>query len=252
MELGASLAEGILARYQQLELPHHDLLAFTVPGILRIIGEHDNSKVPLLEPDLTKHRSWLLRAGEPKDWLMQLHWEADALWMLHRDGLRIDLARTAKVPLKEFIGSSGDTDAGAIAQFAYNFHLHRRIVELYQRAYPQKEDFAAFGFPHQGYLYRSASGQRIAEEARNNIVEIGNAFMDSFPAVVPGSSKLDRLVHLAIHGDTGDAGAALALLGLGCGGSVPDVTWDLLAKEISAANRIHLDAARYNHNLSNL
>lgn len=117
--------------------------------LLRTVAEHDHSKIPLLDPSNAK--KWLLRPKSTPDWTLQLHWEADALWMLTTDGLRVDLWRQ-KLP---------ETPLNLIEQLNYNLSLHRKVVDLYRDAYHPHE-LRQFGFKPQGYLYRSAAGERHA------------------------------------------------------------------------------------------
>ncbi|HTL48979.1 MAG TPA: HAD family hydrolase, partial [Verrucomicrobiae bacterium] len=112
-----------------------------------IVETHDNSKIPLLEDTIDS--KWLLSPGK-KDWLKQLHWEADALEMLTEDNNEVDRERTRKY---------GGTPMEPRVQYEYNRVLHRKYIEdVYEKA--SGIDLAAYGFKD-GLLYRSEKGYEI-------------------------------------------------------------------------------------------
>jgi hypothetical protein len=159
MEKGVAISRQLLETYQ-LQHPHaitEDDLAV----ILDIVGTHDNCKIPLMEA--TVNRRWLLRC-DPQEWIKQCHWESDALWMLCPAGILIDLEREHEE----------DTPQNRKAKFTFNLGLHAEMVDVYRRAYSEKE-MEQFAF-RDGLLYRTAMGHQIAMGFKHDF--------DSPPAIV--------------------------------------------------------------------
>ncbi len=145
MKLGVVISSGLMQSHQQR---HPEALTDEdITVILDIVGSHDYSKIPLMEDRVD--RKWLLGSG-PGDWLKQCHWEADALWMLTPAGILVDLEREQEE----------NTPANRRAKFQFNLGLHRQIITLYAKAY-SPEEMSRFGF-HDGLLYRSATGYKLA------------------------------------------------------------------------------------------
>jgi len=94
---------------------------------------------------------------------MQLHWEADALWMLTEAGITVDLLR-GKDP------STADlSNREKRKKFSYNYWLHGKIVRVYEKVFNGNE-MAAFGFINR-HLYRSNTGHNIAMRLRKALFD---------------------------------------------------------------------------------
>ncbi|MDZ4241635.1 MAG: hypothetical protein U1D99_02290, partial [Candidatus Omnitrophota bacterium] len=139
MELGVGISASLLQEYRAAHVG-----AFTnedIEEIRRIVGIHDNVKIPTLPGQFDA--KWLIRRD---DRLMQLHWEADSLWMLSADGIQVD------------IESAGEKAKTPMSQWLYNADLHRISVGLFEKAFgPAVQEY---GF-RDGYLYRSKTGFEI-------------------------------------------------------------------------------------------
>lgn len=161
MEKGAEIARGILEEYNKIT----GQKAFSggdIETILHIVGKHDNSKIPLMMvlqkydnsdiPEAVSKdiKEYLLTSGD-SDWLMQLHWEADALWMLSSDGLLVDLKRQGEA----------DTPKNRLEKITYNMGLHREVVNKVYKKIFNDSDLKKFGF-RKDLLYRSSTGYKIA------------------------------------------------------------------------------------------
>lgn len=244
MELGAELARLALIDYVQKDPHVAQELSPLSSMIVRIVREHDLSKIPLMEPDRNQHAKWLLKAGGSEDWLLQLHWEADALWMLTRDGVKVDLARIAKVSLKDFEGSKADTVPDCVAQFAYNLHLHRKIVELYKLSAGTESSFQEYGFPKEGYLYRSKTGRELVQPAVSEFVTLANQWRLHNRPNSLGEPALESLK----NSSTGkEVKMLVALAGLGAIGALSEDFWGLAEAQLESVDSPHLDAAKVNY-----
>jgi hypothetical protein len=138
-----------------------------------LVGEYGDSAIP---PDVIEEcKTYLITSDrEGEDWLMQLHWEADALWMLSSDGLLVDLQRQKEE----------DTPQNRLAKLHFNLGLHREVVgKVYANVYSRTE-FEKFGF-HDGLLYRSATGYGIAER----LVREGELLVAPSPSAAKVTSK---------------------------------------------------------------
>lgn len=152
MEKGVQISCRLLENYQ---LVHpHALSNDDIAVILDIVGTHDNSKIPLMEDSVNK--KWLL-SSNPKDWLKQCHWEADALWMLSPAGILVDLQRQ----------NEEDIPQNRKLKFDFNLGLHREIVKLYAQAYSDQE-MVQFGF-RDSLLYRTQTGYNVAMEFKRQV-----------------------------------------------------------------------------------
>ena len=160
MEKGVEISREILEEYNKTE-EGKTFAPEDVETILNIVGKHDNSKIPLMmvgeygdsmipEAVLVECRKYLL-TSDKSDWLMQLHWEADALWMLSSDGLLVDLKRQGEA----------DTPQNRLAKLRYNLGLHSEVVtKVYEKVY-SVDEFKKLNF-HKDLLYRSQTGYDIA------------------------------------------------------------------------------------------
>lgn len=129
-----------------------------IPDVLDIVKRHDNMKIPLLENP--PNPKWLHKSGR-EDWLMQLHWEADSLWMDTEDGIEYDLMRARRTP--------GARVRTPLEQLDYNISLHRKSVDTFKKVFGSAVE--AYNFKD-GLLYRSEIGyqifQRLDAEFRRN------------------------------------------------------------------------------------
>lgn len=153
---------------------------FDLEKILDIIRHHDDMKIPALirrlpgisdAERIAKSKIFLLKSDKStngSDWLKQLHWEADTLWMDCPEGIDVDRRRTA---------SKGGKPKGVLSQFFFNVSLHRDAVKTFRDVF-DRTSFNDYFF-HQGLLYRSDKSFEIFEEylkkaiigLKNEIVE---------------------------------------------------------------------------------
>lgn len=154
MENGVSISRRLLQDYG---IRHPQAISDEdINIILDIVGTHDNSKIPMMEEKVD--RKWLLRPDKA-DWLKQCHWEADALWMLTPAGILVDLQREGYE----------DTPKNRKERFTFNFDLHKKIVTLYDKAYPDEIDTFAF---KGGTLYRTQAGYAEAMKLKRDAESI--------------------------------------------------------------------------------
>ena len=130
---GARIANRILTDYSTdnpFHLMHDDVLE-----IVRLVRNHDNYKIA----KLAKDGKWLTGKN---DWLLQLLNEADALWMLTKDGIQTDIDR----------GSGMDKTQ----QMDWNINQHHK----YYDSYVTYGSISGMGFREKTF-YRSKTGWLI-------------------------------------------------------------------------------------------
>jgi enamine deaminase RidA (YjgF/YER057c/UK114 family)/tRNA A-37 threonylcarbamoyl transferase component Bud32 len=145
------------------------LSAGSIAKIRKIVNGHDNAKIPLLQvivnelngkPEAGFDEGLLIQTPadnttEPGnndniDWLMQIHLEADMLWMVSKDGVDVDIERAIRNRKKPM--SIPD-------QLRHNVAQHRKTVGLvYDKAKTIRSSDYKF---RDGYIYRSGEGYNI-------------------------------------------------------------------------------------------
>ena len=165
-QFGAKIAEEIIDK--ELANESFFLSKDLIAKILTLITHHDDAKIPgldLLMEDLLGNKwlamnelpvDWFLNqktsVGIPKadDYLLQWHYEADALWMLTIDGIEADLMRKdfpKRVTRKEML--------------QHNIKQHSKVVEIYRKALSDHPDqFEKYNFIENTH-YRSKTGYAI-------------------------------------------------------------------------------------------
>lgn len=244
MEKGARIARALMRDHIDEHGEHASLLRTIASTVEQIVAEHDFSKIPLLESSPGDYRKWLL-GNTRSDWLKQLHWEADALWMLSRDGLAIDLARTAGIDIATFQNSPADTPQARLVQLGFNLSLHRKVVELYETAF-SPEEFASYGFPPSGLLYRSKGGQLLADAAVDAAVTDLRATESPAAQALGLPAPGPRLLEIVRSGEPNDRLAALTLLGLGLAGKIDPAVIEDAARTLDPTARMYVEAAKTN------
>lgn len=211
MVLGAEMVDPIFEACIAAGTQYRDILESIRVEVRRLVAEHDYCKIPLLEPDAAKHTAWLLRKD---DRIGHFLWQADAGWMLTPRGIRIDIARANKLSTIEVETDPRNSVEARINRFAFNIRLHRDVVSLYRGALSQSE-FDAYVFPPEGFLYRSATGYRLAQDYQKALIRTdGSDFLyTNYKGQAP---KWHDALRSVAEGATGPLirSAAINLLGL--------------------------------------
>ena len=161
MNKGAVITEQILRDYRG-KRGDTVISADEIEAIVDIVRRHDYAKIPLMQKvaGIEINTDYLFDPKDDKkdDYLIQLHWEADSLWMLDPIGIEADFDREGKT----------DTPANRIEQFSYNLHLHRDVMNLYVEGYGT--GLNQIGYCNEGLLYYSRTAYEKAKQLRDNLL----------------------------------------------------------------------------------
>ncbi len=169
MELGAQNAQSVIGAFEE-QYPGM-LSPEQVAQVVSIVRKHDFPKISLIDgimiaffedssgPDKVTALSRLRDSAtahllDLNDRLLQIHHEADALWMLSPEGLVADIIRSA-----------GPSKPSAAEMVAHNMALQRREADLYGKLM-ENSTAAKYGFQG-GTLYRTNTGYALSRFLEN-------------------------------------------------------------------------------------